>query len=544
MATFEEMYTLDRIGLLATVLQLLSEPSETPGGIAIVAFLARKGEILPLLRLLETPLTSRIRLAKYGVQVDADLDQQLADDLLKSDDHQLRHNLLEILSQAPVRSQTLLRLTPLLRDRNARTQSKIALLLARAEPEGEWIAEGLNDPDPRVRANIVEALWSHASEFARQTFARTASDPHHRVSANAIYGLYRLGDQSALRRIRQLLAGSGLERRSGLWLAERTADPRYLPILGKLIGKVEPEARQRCLRVIQAAKARREKAIAKGQISIEVARREPRHARLCLTDSEGRRLPHFHPFDLIPAAAGQPIDDFELERRQIAPMRTVVLLIGDCPDWGAGWRDSIPSATPLGAADRFGFLHFDSAAVVEPGPTAADEGSFKMLGVEVTAEEAAPVAAAPKVRKASIHWAGKAISALRRAFDSRPSHRPSLDAALRLVAAEATAETHVVILQQAQEWPAIQPPAGLEIDVVATHHHAENAQACKKSGGLFLRLDDRDDIGARVQELSVGWRADYDLRYTATEGELDQLEIVAETGYGRWELRAANWESR
>jgi hypothetical protein len=261
------MYRNDRARLLSESIRLLSEPVESPGAVGVIAFLLKKRELLPLLQRTETPMASRIQLAQMALRADPHFNQAIADQILA--DGGARQGLLEILGHTHPRFDVVNRLAGLLHDPNPRVHSKVFLLLARVAPEGEWVSDGLNDPDPRVRANVIEALWKQKSEFARGVFQRAASDPHHRVSANAIYGLYLLSDPAALPKIRHLLGGDGLQRRAGLWLVERTRDPRYLSVLAKLIGKVEPEARGRCLRVIQAAKARKEQAVQRGLIGID-----------------------------------------------------------------------------------------------------------------------------------------------------------------------------------------------------------------------------------------------------------------------------------
>ena len=533
-ATLEEMYRDDRPTLLSEAVRLLKEPGETPGTIGIAAFLHKKRELLPLLAHSFTPLPIRIRLATLGVRTDPGLTNSLADEILASPSEDDQQDLLEILGQTHPRLEVVNRLAGLLHHRNPRVHSKVALLLARVAPEGEWALAGMADPDPRVRANIVEALWKHKSAFAGGVFQRAADDPHHRVAANAIYGLYLSGDPQALPRIRQLLTGDGLERRAGLWLAERTADPRYLPLLGKLIGKVEPEARARCLKVIQAAKQRKAQAVKRGALQIDWLPRDPGIARVTITVDAGRRLTGLHPFDFVLHTAGQPIDDFTVQPLVRAITRTTVVLVGDCPDWKDDPEFSVAfsQTSPLDPGDRFGFLHFEKTKPGAAAPT-PDDANFRLLGVEI--EGAAPrTDSPPKPDKPSpdaIHGCGKSINGLRKLFDSRPPQPLSFDAALRQAIAHVAAtdgEKHLVVLQQSGDpGSPLEAPPGIHLHVIAS----APAPSERKNQGQYLVAQTAKQAAQGLLALHRGWLADHELRFPAT-ANLDLVEIHSEWGFG------------
>jgi hypothetical protein len=46
----------------------------------------------------------------------------------------------------------------------------------------------LDDPDHRVRANLVEAFWPLQYSGAQELYLKAAADSHHRVAANAMLG--------------------------------------------------------------------------------------------------------------------------------------------------------------------------------------------------------------------------------------------------------------------------------------------------------------------------------------------------------------------
>ncbi|MBY0507993.1 MAG: HEAT repeat domain-containing protein [Bryobacteraceae bacterium] len=534
MATLEEMYRSSRADLVAEALQVLEEPGEHPGQISLIAFLAKKQELLPLLKQVALPWASRLLLAKLALRVDPDLDQALAREILSSHEPQLTQDLLEILSQTRVRAEVVERLAPLLRSPHPRVHSKMAFLMARVAPEGAWVTEGLADPDPRVRANIVEALWHQKSPFANAIFQQAAADPHHRVAANAIHGLYLQGDPAALPKIRHLLLDTGgLDRRAGLWLLERTRDPRYVSLLGKLIGKVEPEARTRCLKVIQASKSRKEQAVQRGRIAIEWFPGAPGHARFTATLA-GRRLTSLHPFDVILHAGGQVVDHYSLKARSPAPRRQVVLLTGECPNWGPAWRESLPA--PVSAApspDRFGFLHY----APEPQDPAIPEVAFSLLGVNVTAAKTAAKAEA-SARPTGISWCGPRLASLRRAFDQPVPAAADLNAALRQAAAQvdlAAAETHFVVLDEIPS-PVNDLPEKLQFDVLTTRFDEGLAARCARHGGSLQVVTTVDQAVHALERLERSWHASYDVAFPAPV-TVDHVEVFSESGYGEFVVK-------
>ncbi len=91
------------------------------------------------------------------------------------------------------------------------------------------------DPDPRLRASIVEYLWTSAEPVARLVFEEALRDPQPRVRANGLVGLYRLGDPRALAGLARM-AGSpqALHRAVARWAMEVIQDPRLEPLLAKL----------------------------------------------------------------------------------------------------------------------------------------------------------------------------------------------------------------------------------------------------------------------------------------------------------------------
>jgi hypothetical protein len=80
------------------------------------------------------------------------------------------------------------------------------------------IERQLENGDARVRANAVEALWGQHSHRHRRLLEKAALDPHHRVSANALLGLFQANALGIVERIvRSAGSGSPQHRAAIAW---------------------------------------------------------------------------------------------------------------------------------------------------------------------------------------------------------------------------------------------------------------------------------------------------------------------------------------
>ena len=91
------------------------------------------------------------------------------------------------------------------------------------------------DDDPRVRANVIESLWSVGGESRAGCFARGLRDPHHRVVANSLIGLYLQGETSGVSGLVHMAQhDDAIFRAAATWAMGRTGDTRFLPILRQM----------------------------------------------------------------------------------------------------------------------------------------------------------------------------------------------------------------------------------------------------------------------------------------------------------------------
>ncbi len=113
-----------------------------------------------------------------------------------------------------------------------RIRSKVVLTIGRLVQNAVWLREQLQDPNARVRANAVEALWGVQVEGSEELLLRAALDLDNRVIGNAAYSLYKLGNSKAIPILYSLLRHSDTRfRNTGLWVITQLGDPRFLDFL-------------------------------------------------------------------------------------------------------------------------------------------------------------------------------------------------------------------------------------------------------------------------------------------------------------------------
>ncbi len=123
--------------------------------------------------------------------------------------------------------------------KDSRIRSRSAKLLVQLRPSAVLLQHHLQSADARIRASIIEALWnpkiSRADQIVLTTFRTGIDDPNHRVVANALVGLYRMGDTAALDKMIHLCTTKQhLLRAAMAWAMGLTDDSRAVPSLQRL----------------------------------------------------------------------------------------------------------------------------------------------------------------------------------------------------------------------------------------------------------------------------------------------------------------------
>lgn len=127
-------------------------------------------------------------------------------------------------------------LRPFLRSRDPQIASKCVLLLGRELRNVDWLFGVMAEIDPRIRANLIEALWKRSQPEVEQLLRHALRDPHPRVTANATYGLYILGAGDWMEGLEGLLnSDEPAFRVSGIWFLKMSGAPGALERIRLLI---------------------------------------------------------------------------------------------------------------------------------------------------------------------------------------------------------------------------------------------------------------------------------------------------------------------
>jgi hypothetical protein len=237
-----QMYESDPENFINATVEQLAEHPDGPGARFLLAFLDGRKLLVPaLIRLGKVNreamgVTAR-ELQRCDGSFDLRLARQLVDEstdrvLVRHPDFLARLELLGCVLSGAKLAPLMLRLLQL-SDRTV--TSKAALLLGRVMQSPEWFVQHLTDPNPRMRANLVEALW-HVEHFeTRSVFDLAAKDRDQRVAANAWLGLYRRGESRSLAGLaRMARRPENAFRSSAAWAISQTADPRFARLLEAL----------------------------------------------------------------------------------------------------------------------------------------------------------------------------------------------------------------------------------------------------------------------------------------------------------------------
>jgi hypothetical protein len=234
---------------LAAVRLLAAKTEESPG-VQYVAGLLFAGNLLidPLLDEDALPLDSAISLARNLATTEPVLDARLLQKMLTNAGDDVRGikasmalralRLVESISDCSRLSSYLVKL---LRHPSGEVQSKVALLLGRANLNLTRVKDFLASDDARLRANTIESLWGQHSSGVQEILQGAIHDSSPRASMNAVLELCRQGDVEARERIGHAAGSNDPAQRSrAAWAMGETGDPGFAPVLDKLAA--DPDA--------------------------------------------------------------------------------------------------------------------------------------------------------------------------------------------------------------------------------------------------------------------------------------------------------------
>jgi len=156
--------------------------------------------------------------------------------------------LIEALGSAGLMVPWLRRMT---RHLDGYVRQKAVMIMCQTGSNPMLVERQLQSPDPRVRANAVESLWSVTTPSAHSLLEFATQDTHHRVALNALVGLFMQGDSSAIERMREQARNSSPAFRvAAAWALGLTGRAEAWSALNALRDDPEEVVRESALRAI------------------------------------------------------------------------------------------------------------------------------------------------------------------------------------------------------------------------------------------------------------------------------------------------------
>jgi len=325
---------------VATV-SALHHSADPEGHRYLVALLATRGLLIPLLADTTLPLSFALNLANTAVKIKTRLwlTQTLVDSVLESRDmpEDAACRLLEILGSITALAALQPFLRQILSHPSARIRSKAGLLIGRGPAGARVVEKLLLDENERVRANAAEALWDCEPEHSLPLFLRALNDPHHRVVGNAIIGLYRCGDLRAADAILQLISHPDpMFRATGVWAMGRTKDPRYLSQLARMLAEssgTERRGRFNAVSSIKKAAANRASNPPLKVAVLNVAANDDRKItiHLVIQGANPSEPPRVQPTGIALSADASPVATIECIEKSTNSATLAIVLPGRIP---------------------------------------------------------------------------------------------------------------------------------------------------------------------------------------------------------------------
>lgn len=308
------------------VAAMLGSARDTPELRYVIALLSARGMLVPMLRdLSSTDRGAAGVVAQLAQRMDPRFDRSIARQApeAKAAPDRARPNpefLLGLLDALSGGLCLLPLLAPLRESEDPKIRARMALLLGRITRAQDWFQTLEHDPDPRVRANVVESLWSVEGASSLACFERGLQDAHHRVVANALVGLYLQGSTAGVNGLVRLAQHNESPfRAAATWAMGRTGDTRFLPVLRQM--RRGPDQDSIVVRNALHAIARI------NQATMAATRRETRvvclrrtaastshlDAQFVALDAESGPLPTLKPTDWQIRANCQPVWDYQAD---------------------------------------------------------------------------------------------------------------------------------------------------------------------------------------------------------------------------------------
>ena len=202
------------------------------------------------------PLEHAVSIVRKAMETDPLLDVQLANLLLGRSSQEALDppsalRILEVLDRVSVGTRLTRMIGGLVGHGDPQVRSKAAMVLGRRMEGFRWIYAHLLEADPRVRANMLEALWENRETECMEVFALYRDDRDNRVAANALYGLYLRGDADAIPRIMGMASHRDPKfRATAAWLLGKIGQPEFVDVLRRMVNDADRRVKGNALKAL------------------------------------------------------------------------------------------------------------------------------------------------------------------------------------------------------------------------------------------------------------------------------------------------------
>jgi HEAT repeat protein len=136
--------------------------------------------------------------------------------------------------------------------------------MERRPRNGTWLNRIMRETDDRIRANLIESIWTRREPEVELVLRSAARDQYPRVAANAVYGLYLLGLPAWLEGLDGLVGNDDAAFRiSGIWVLKTSGAPEAPARLRLMIRDADPSVRTAAFEAIVHLRERLTKTSAK-----------------------------------------------------------------------------------------------------------------------------------------------------------------------------------------------------------------------------------------------------------------------------------------